>query len=36
MRDALKMTKDTLSNSEMNLELTLFELELVNEHLQAQ
>ena len=36
LENALKMTKDTLSNSEMDLELALFELELANEHLQAQ
>jgi hypothetical protein len=36
LENTLKKTKDTLSNSEMDLELTLFELELANEHLQAQ
>ena len=36
LESTLKKTKDTLSNSEMDLELTLFELELANEHLQAQ
>ena len=36
LENTLKKTKDTLSNSEIDLELTLFELELANEHLQAQ